>query len=53
MDEHENIVGCTISFRIRGDDYEVKPRKFAEWLNCDNEDILNTLFGWTLKDRIA
>lgn len=44
MDEHKSIIGYTISFRMKEDDYEIELEKFVEWLNYDNEGILNTLW---------
>lgn len=48
LNEHSNIIGYTMSFKIRGEDHVIKPKKFVEWLDCDNERILNTPVGWTL-----
>lgn len=42
IDEHNNIIGYTMRFRMRGEDYEIMIENFVEWLNCDNKGILNT-----------
>lgn len=47
MDEHGNIIGYTMSVRMRGEDYETMPEKYIKQLNYDNEGILNTLMSRT------
>lgn len=41
-DENENIIEYIMSFRMRGGDNVIETKHYASWLDCDNDEILNT-----------